>query len=61
MTQKISRHLETIDADRRATILKLIKGAAFTIPVVASFALDGRMSIANAGPVMGNESVSSDH
>lgn len=61
MTQKIDRHLETIDADRRAAILKLVKGAAFAVPVVASFAIDGRMSIASAGPTMSNESVSSDY
>lgn len=59
MTQKIDRHLETIDADRRAAILKLVKGAAFAVPVVASFAIDGRMSIAHAHT--GNESTSSDY
>lgn len=61
MTQKIDRHLETIDADRRAAILKLVKGAAFAVPVVASFAIDGRMSVAHAGSYGGNESTSSDY
>lgn len=48
MSEKFERHLSEIDADRRAAILKLVKGAAFAVPVVASFAIDGRLSVANA-------------
>ena len=60
MTQKIDRHLETIDADRRAAILKLVKGAAFAVPVVASFAIDGRISMVSPA-YAGNETTSSDY
>lgn len=60
MSQKIDRHLENIDADRRDAILKLVKGAAFAVPVVATFAIDGGMSIAHA-TYSGNEHSSSDY
>jgi hypothetical protein len=46
---RIEKHLEGIDQERRAAVLKLVRGAAFVVPVVASFALQGRMSIATAG------------
>jgi hypothetical protein len=49
MSDKIEKHLETVDEERRAAVLKLVRGAAFVVPVVASFALQGRMSIATAG------------
>jgi hypothetical protein len=49
MSDKIEKHLEGIDEERRAAVLKLVRGAAFVVPVVASFALQGRMSIATAG------------
>lgn len=60
MTRKIDHHLENIDTDRRAAILKLVKGAAFAVPVVTTFAIDGRRSIAYAQDT-GNESTSSDY
>jgi hypothetical protein len=46
---RIEQHLEGIDQERRAAVLKLVHGAAFVVPVVASFALQSRMSIATAG------------
>ena len=33
--------LEAVDSSKRATLDSLVKGAAFTAPVVASFAMDG--------------------
>jgi hypothetical protein len=35
------RTAETIDPAKRATLDRLAKGAAFAVPVVASFAMDG--------------------
>jgi hypothetical protein len=46
MSDKIEKHLEAVDEERRAAVLKLVRGAAFVVPVVASFALQGRMAIA---------------
>lgn len=60
MTQKADKHLDNIDADRRAAILKLVKGAAFAVPVVATFAIDGSRSIAHAH-FHSNETTSSEY
>jgi hypothetical protein len=60
MSDKIEKHLEAVDEERRGAVLKLVRGAAFVVPVVASFALQGRMSIATAGTnatASGSESV----
>ena len=42
------RALAAVDAGKRETLRKLILGAAFVIPVVASFSVDGLVSRANA-------------
>lgn len=42
------RALASIDAAKRETLRKLILGAAFVVPVVASFSVDGLVSSANA-------------
>lgn len=44
------RALAAVDAGRRETLRKLILGAAFVVPIVASFSVDGLISTkANAG------------
>jgi hypothetical protein len=48
MTERFERHLEGIDEDRRRVILTLVRAAAFAIPVVASFTIDGRLNVAHA-------------
>jgi hypothetical protein len=48
------RALAAVDAAKRDTLRKLILGAAFVVPVVASFSIDGLMSSANAGPICSN-------
>lgn len=47
MTKNTSDKLENIDHERRAAISKMVRVAAFTIPVVATFAIDGKI-VANA-------------
>jgi hypothetical protein len=42
------RALATVDVAKRETLRKLILGAAFVVPVVASFSVDGLVSKANA-------------
>ena len=42
--------LAAVDAAKRETLRKMILGAAFVIPVVASFSIDGLVSTARAGP-----------
>ena len=44
------RALATIDVAKRDTLRKLILGAAFVVPVVASFSVDGLVSTARAVP-----------
>lgn len=43
------KSLETIDAGKRDTIRKLATAAAFTAPVISTFAIDGKMNAAFAG------------
>jgi hypothetical protein len=43
MTDKTIKTADTIDAAKRETLDRLVKGAAFAGPVVASFAMDGLM------------------
>lgn len=38
---RMERVLETIDAGKRASLRKLVTGAVFVAPVVASFAING--------------------
>lgn len=49
MTDKIEKSMETVDEQKRETVRKLIRTAAFTAPVVATFAIDGKLNIASAG------------
>jgi hypothetical protein len=42
------RALAGVDAAKRATLRKLILGAAFVVPMVASFSVDGLVSRAHA-------------
>ena len=44
------RALAAVDASKRDTLRKLILGAAFVAPIVASFSVDGLMSRAHAVP-----------
>jgi hypothetical protein len=39
--KKIDALLEKIDADKRATLKRLILGTVFAVPVIASFPMDG--------------------
>jgi hypothetical protein len=39
--ERLDRALETIDQSKRDAMRKLITTAAFAVPVVASFAIDG--------------------
>jgi hypothetical protein len=39
--EKLDALLEKIDADKRATLKKLILGTAFVVPLIASFPIDG--------------------
>jgi hypothetical protein len=44
------RALASIDAGKRETLRKLILGAAFVVPIVGSFSVDGLVSRAHASP-----------
>lgn len=44
MTESSSDKLENIDQERRSAIRKMVRVAAFTVPVVATFAIDGKIS-----------------
>jgi hypothetical protein len=46
--QSADRALTAVDAAKRETLRKLILGAAFVIPVVATFSVDGLVSSAHA-------------
>jgi hypothetical protein len=50
--QSADRALASVDAAKRETLRKLILGAAFVIPVVATFSVDGLVSRAHAAPNM---------
>jgi hypothetical protein len=49
--------LDKVDAARRAALKKLIIGAAYTVPVVASFAMSGLSTVAMAQPNQSNQPV----
>lgn len=49
MTEKFEKSLESVDEKKRETIRTLIRTAAFTAPVIATFAIDGKVNIASAG------------
>ncbi len=46
--QGADRALAAVDEAKRETLRKLIIGAAFVVPVVASFSVDGLVSSAHA-------------
>ena len=48
--ESADRALATVDATKRETLRKLILGAAFVVPIVASFTVDGLVSRAHALP-----------
>jgi hypothetical protein len=50
MPDKLDKHLEGLDAERRAVLIKLVRGAAFVIPAITTFAIDGKLSVASAAP-----------
>jgi hypothetical protein len=46
--QSADRALAAVDAAKRETLRKLVLGAAFVVPVVATFSVDGLMTAAHA-------------
>ncbi len=46
--QSANRALVSVDEAKRETLRKLILGAAFVVPVVATFSVDGLVSSAHA-------------
>jgi hypothetical protein len=42
MSDKFEDHLDGLDMERRRALLKLVRGAAFTVPLVSTFMIDGR-------------------
>ena len=50
---RMEKALETIDASKRESLRKLVGGAAFAVPVVASFAING-LTIGSAFAAHGN-------
>lgn len=48
MTERFQGYLEEIDEERRETLKKLVKAAAFAVPMMASFSIDGALSTAAA-------------
>jgi hypothetical protein len=48
--QSVEDALVAVDAAKRETLRKLILGAAFVVPIVASFSIDGLTSKARAFP-----------
>lgn len=53
--QSADRALASVDMAKRETLRKLILGAAFVVPVVATFSVDGL--VAKAGSVCSSNSV----
>ncbi len=49
MSEKLEEQLESVDEERRSAIRKIVMGAAYVAPVVASFAMQGRSTVALAG------------
>ena len=49
MSDHIESKLGSIDEAKRDTIRKLVRTAAFTAPVVATFAIDGNLNKALSG------------
>jgi hypothetical protein len=49
MAEKFDDKLESIDESKRDTVRKFVKTAAFTAPIVATYAIDGKMNKALSG------------
>ncbi|WP_337660508.1 hypothetical protein [Anderseniella sp. Alg231-50] len=58
MTEKFEKSLETVDEQKRDTVRKLVRTAAFSAPVIATFAIDGKLNLANAGVTLPNSTAS---
>lgn len=54
MTEKFEESVQTIDESKRETIRTLVRTAAFTAPVIATFAIDGKLSTALSAPLVPN-------
>ncbi len=50
MTEKFEKSLETVDEKKRDTVRKFVRTAAFAAPLIATYAIDGKLSIASAEP-----------
>lgn len=50
MAEKFEKSLETVDEKKRDTVRKFVRTAAFAAPVIATYAIDGKLSIASAEP-----------
>lgn len=48
MSDKFDKHLDGLDMERRRALLKLVRGAAFAVPLVSTFMIDGKLSVAHA-------------
>lgn len=49
MTDKLDKHLDGVDEERRAALKKMVRTAAFVAPVVSTFAVDGKALAATSG------------
>ncbi|MEM7634439.1 MAG: hypothetical protein AAF299_07755 [Pseudomonadota bacterium] len=49
MADELEKSMQTVDESKRETIRKLVRTAAFTAPVIATFAIDGKMNTALSG------------
>jgi len=54
MSEQLEKQLESVDEERRSAIRKIVMGAAYVAPVVASFAMQGRSSVALAQAANGS-------
>ena len=54
MGENFETSIKQIDKSKRDTLRSLVRGAAFTAPVLATFALDGKADAASAVSGLGN-------
>lgn len=54
---RLDKSLEAVDAEKRQTLRRLIAGAAFAVPIVTSFSIDG-LTVNPAMALPGNLTVS---
>ena len=52
MSDKIEQHLDGIDAERRAALVTLLRGAVFVAPAIATYGLAGRKSLVTSAAYM---------